>query len=334
MILIASFEGMKRGFSGVLLCVALAGCGIVLNRWIPIGAVTITIILGFVVGNLIPLPKTLDTGIRFSEKQLLGLAIMLLGSKLNFVMLSQLGLKAILVILLGLAFTICIGFFVGRLLKLDGKLALLLGIGNGICGSSAIAAASPVVQGKAEQMVLAVTVVNFLGTLGIFILPLIAHLTLGSAPLEQGILIGNTLQAVGQVSAAGFAMGDQIGQGAMIIKMGRILMLGPILLLLALLLSRAQNRESVAGKRQFPIPPFIIGFALLAVVASLHILPAGLVSGIGDISELILTVAMAGMGLKIRFDSIIRYGAGALGAGALIWALQILFTLLLLLSLY
>ncbi len=297
-----------------------------------VGSVTLAIILGLIVGNLVKPGKIFSEGIRLSEKKILSLAIMLMGLQLNLQILSTLGFQTIIYILILISLSIMIGLFLGQTLGLSRPFSLLIGVGNGICGSSAIAAAAPLLDASEEETGLSISVVNLLGTIGIFLAPLIVQVLLNFNSANSGVFIGGTLQAVGQVTAAGFSLNEEVGNIATVVKMGRILMLGPVLLILGLFNGKNGNSQGISSG--FPIPNFIIGFFIFSLIASLNILPADWLSFLKSLSKEALIIAMAGIGLKIRFASLLRQGPKALLVGSLNFGIQIIAASLLILFLY
>ncbi len=310
-------------FYGLLLCVVVAFAASFLSNYIPIGSVAIAIILGIILSNSIKLNEKFNKGITFSEKHILSFAIALMGVNLNFTILQELGIKTILLIVTAIVTTILAALILAKLFKFDIKFALLLGIGNGVCGSSAIAASQKIVKANEEEVGLSIVIVNFLGTIGIFLLPFIAAFVLNLSEINSGILIGNTLQAVGQVVAGGFSIGEISGQSATVVKMGRILMLTPLLFLLIFYFSKSSSNKNQKAKAQ-QVPLFIIGFILFSLTATFNLLPKEYLDMIGMLSHYALIIAMAGIGLKITFSSIIKDGKSALVIGSLIFLVQII----------
>lgn len=315
---------------GIIFCVLIAFLAKFLNHYLKIGSVTLAILLGILLSNLIKLPSLLKSGIAFSEKKLLNAAIMLLGVKLNFIVLQKLGLKSMLMIVTAIAFTFFMAFLARHLFNLPKKLSLLLGFGNAVCGSSAIAGAAPILEADEDSIGLSVTVVNFLGALGIFLLPVLASFFFDKEPLRSSALIGNTLQAVGQVSAAGFSMNAAIGQTALIVKMGRILMLGPLLIIFTLLKgfsSTSNSSTSSSAKKTTYVPLFVVGFVFFSLLVSFNLLPLKVITFLAALSKELLIIAMAGIGLKISFKSIGKSGLKVLIAAAFIFICQIVYSL-------
>ncbi|HHI80497.1 MAG TPA: putative sulfate exporter family transporter, partial [Planctomycetes bacterium] len=189
--------GFGRIWKGIALCAGIGGVGVLLAGSIPIGAVAIAILAGIVVGNVVRPGPGFGSGIQFCEKQLLSLAIALMGVNLDFGIVKELGFFSLGLVVAGVAVTIAAAVWIGKLLGFDQKFALLLGIGNGVCGSSAIAATEQIIGANEEEVGLSVAIVNGLGTVGIFVLPLVARSLFHFSDLDAGLLVGNTLQAVG-----------------------------------------------------------------------------------------------------------------------------------------
>lgn len=316
----------SRILPGLLLCLVIGAASAWLSGWIPIGSMAIAIVLGIAVGNLARPGVKFGPGIVVSEKHLLSVAIALMGLNLDFSILRSLGLRSLLMVMAGVTVTIAAALVFGSLLRLNRTFALLLGIGNGVCGSSAIAATEQIIGADKEEVGLSVAIVNGLGTLGVFLLPLLAHTLLRLPDLGSGLVIGNTLQAVGQVVAAGFSVSEAAGQIATIIKMTRILMLFPLVFILLLALAGRKREGAEASKHRPRMPLFIVGFVLFSLVPTFSLLPGAWIAALKSVSHDALIVAMAGIGLRITFDSILRQGRSALAAGTLVFAVQILFS--------
>lgn len=202
---------------GVLLCSVLALAALLISKYIPIGMVTLAIILGIIIGNTLKLSVTFQQGITYSEKNILSFAIALLGIKLNYKIIAELGYTTLLIIMLAMFVTIITAIILGKVFKVEQNLVLLVGIGNGVCGSSAIAASKNILEASEEDVGLSVAVINVLGAIGIFLLPFIAQTVLHFTDMQSGVLIGNTLQAVGQVVAAGFSVNELTGTTATVV---------------------------------------------------------------------------------------------------------------------
>ncbi|MBC8336565.1 MAG: putative sulfate exporter family transporter [Anaerolineales bacterium] len=312
---------------GVALCISIGMAALFIAGYIPIGATTIAILLGILISNSISLGEIFEKGLQVTEKQILPFAIALMGVNLNFMVLRGLGYQSILLIIAAMTVTIFSSLLLAKIFKFDTNFALLLGIGNGICGSSAIAATEEIIGAKKENVGLSIAIVNFLGTIGIFLLPIISTAILKFNHINSGMLIGNTLQAIGQVVAAGFSIGEIAGQTATIVKMGRILMLTPVVLILLFVFSKNKLTPGAERKtKKNGVPLFIIGFIFFSLIPTFDLLPKEIIAIIGKISQIALIIAMAGIGLKITFASVMRDGKSALLIGSIIFIIQILFS--------
>lgn len=316
-----------RSSYGIILCVIIGIIALLLSKYLPIGSITISIILGILIGNLINIGEVFEKGIQTSEKQILAFAIALMGVNLNFLILKELGYKSIFIIISAMTITIFSSIVLAGIFKFDRKFALLIGIGNGICGSSAIAATKQIIGVNKEKVGLSITIINLLGTIGIFLLPFLDTFFFKFSDINSGLLIGNTLQAVGQVVASGFSIGESSGQTATIVKMARILMLTPVILILIFVFlkkNKGTDRDNRVKKPGVPI--FIIGFILFSLIPTFGLLSENHIKIVSKISKLSLIVAMAGIGLRITFSSIVKNGKSALLIGSIIFIIQIIFS--------
>ncbi|MDF1877379.1 putative sulfate exporter family transporter [Sulfurimonas sp. SAG-AH-194-L11] len=325
----------KKHTRGLLASIVVAIMAYTVTEFISFSTATVAIILGMLVGNIFF--KTFHgdgshykAGVKFAEKDLLMFAIALMGINLNFTMLANLGIQTILIIVAGMVFTIFMGILLGKLFKLNPQLSLMIGIGNGVCGSSAIAATSGVAKVKSNDIGVSIALVNLMGTVGIFLAPALAHF-LGFSDIQAGIYTGNTLQAVGQAVAAGFSISDEAGHYATVVKMGRVLLLVPLVLILIYIAKREskKNSEGVNEKVKVGIPFFILWFVFFSVVASLGLLPKEIETLIGTISHYITLVAMSAIGLMIHFGTIVKTAGTAFKVSSILFTLQLMFSALL-----
>ncbi len=320
-----------KNIYGITLAIGIGVLALVLAEILPIGAVALAIVIGAVIGNTVKLKDKYTPGITYSEKKLLGFAIAFMGINLDFVILSQLGVESIFLIVVSIIVTIAVSLYFAKLFNFDKDFSLILGIGNGVCGSAAIAATKDIVGLDKQKAGLAVAIVNFLGTVGIFLVPLIG-LLFSFTDVKTGILIGNTLQAVGQVVAAGFSVNDAVGQSSTIVKMGRILMLTFVILFLLYFI--AKRSSSVKEPKALQVPFFVVGFIIFSIIATTKIAPQFIVDLISSLSHYLLLVAMAAIGLKINFKTIKEHGSKAFLIATYIFIVQIIFTTVMLLILF
>ncbi len=311
------------------LCIVLV-VGIVswqLGGLIPtLGSVTMAIILGIIVGNVLSDNRSMANGAVFAEKKLLPVAIVLLGIELQLVTLAELGPTAMIVILVSMGTALFMSIQLGRLLGFSQKFSVLMGAGNAVCGSSAVAATSLAIDADEADIGISISIVNLLGTIGIFLIPAIIRL-LDFQNLSGGLLTGGTLQAVGQVVAAGFSVNDEVGNIATVVKMGRILMLGPVIVLIGMWI-QSQGADNKTKRGRVRIPRFIIGFFIMSVIASLNILPPDVLAFLKTGGKFLLVIAMAGIGMRIQLRALFQSGVRSLMFGGMVSATQIVVTII------
>ena len=234
----------KNILPGLIVACLIAVISIYLSEYFIIGSKTMAIILGFLMSNIFFRSNHIvSTGISFSEKTLLTFAIILLGTQVDIHSLGFIDYKIFLFILIIIALSIIICLLIGRLFGLSNNVSLLIGIGNGICGSAAIAGASKILNSKKEDIVVSIAIINTLGIVSIFIFPIIISLIPIFSEQEIGLLIGSTIQAFGQVTATGFIISDDVGHYASIIKMIRIALLGPFLIIISIWFNRINSKN-------------------------------------------------------------------------------------------
>jgi uncharacterized integral membrane protein (TIGR00698 family) len=296
------------------------------------------LLLGMAWGNLWPGPwqkKENAAVLRWNEKNMLAWATILLGFELKIGFLAGIPLVYLPALLLSVLGAVAMGEWMARRKVGQGGAAQarLLGAGNAICGNSAIAAVQPLIGASPAQIAVSVTLINALGLLGtLFIGPGAA--LMGFGPTEQAVLMGSLLQSVGHVSAAASGLGDGPALLAMSLKMGRILLLIPLLLWLQSFASGSQNVPDPAGSSTGwlsslirEIPFYVWGFVLCALATNLLPLPTVVLNGIKSLTQWMLWIALAAIGMNIRVQTVLRQGRDALGAALGMFVFQILLVL-------
>lgn len=273
----------------------------------------IGIILGMLYANSLRnnLPDTWVPGIQFCSKKILRLGIILYGFRLTFQDIAAVGVAGILIDAIVVTVTILGGIYIGKLLKMDKEIALLTSIGSGICGAAAVLGAESTIQTKPYKTAVAVATVVIFGTLSMFIYP-IAYRSgiLPLTPEEMGIYSGSTLHEVAHAVGAGNAMGTDISNVAIIVKMIRVMMLVPVLLILGYWVAAKSTKGETSGsKGKVSIPWFAVGFLAVIGFNSFNLLPESVVNAINYIDIFLLTMAMAALGAETSIDKFKKAGA-------------------------
>lgn len=277
----------------------------------------IGIILGMLYANSLRnhLPETWVPGIQFCSKKLLRLGIILYGFRLTFQDVINVGVAGILIDCIVVAVTIIGGVYVGKLLKMDRDIALLTSIGSGICGAAAVLGAEATIRTKPYKTAVAVATVVIFGTLSMFLYPIAYRAgILGLSPQEMGIYAGSTLHEVAHAVGAGNAMGEDISNVAIIVKMIRVMLLVPVLLVLgywvALQAAKGKNADAGSeGKGKVAVPWFALLFLVVIGFNSFNLLPASVVDVINYIDTFLLTMAMVALGAETSIDKFKKAGA-------------------------
>lgn len=277
-----------------------------------IEGLVVAILIGMVVRTAWAPPASAAPGVRFAAKQVLEVAIVLLGASVDLPLLLRSGpslaLGIILLVMLGLVAS----YGIGRLLGLPHKLAVLVACGNSICGNSAIAAVAPVIGAEQEHVASSIAFTAILGVVVVVGLPLLVH-PLALSDYQYGVMAGLTVYAVPQVLAAAFPVSVLSGQVGTLVKLMRVLMLGPVVLFFALRNPASRHGHGAADAKRHAsltrfVPWFIIGFMLFAALRSGGVIPASIADPMKTVSTWLTVLAMAGLGLGVDLRAISRVG--------------------------
>lgn len=277
-----------------------------------IEALVVAILLGMAVRTIWTPPAAFDAGVRFTGKEVLEVAVFLLGASVDLPLLLKAGPALVAGIVLLVVLGLGASYGIGRAVGLPHKLALLVACGNSICGNSAIAAVAPVIRAEREHVASSIAFTAILGVVVILGLPLLIH-PLALTNYQYGVLAGLTVYAVPQVLAAAFPVSALSGQVGTLVKLVRVLMLGPVVLGIALW-HRDDDVDSdgtVKRARFDParfVPWFITGFLALAVLRSIGSLPEKWITPTRSLSTWLTIGAMAALGLGVDLRAIRKVG--------------------------
>lgn len=313
-----SKENRANTFSGIML-VALFACAAMFLSAFPvfkhlgISPLIIGIVLGMVYANTLrnKLPKEWVPGILFSGKTILRTGIVFYGFKLTFQNIEAVGLAGIVVSVLVVSCTFIIGYFVGtKILKMDRDTTILTSAGSSICGAAAVLATEPVIKAEPYKSAVAVSTVVVFGTIAMFLYPFLYKA--GFIPLDSqamGIYIGGTIHEVAHVVAAGNAIDPVASANAIIVKMIRVMMIAPFLIVLSIWLAATTKNKVKGEKSKISIPWFAVMFIVMVGFNSLNLLSTGIVEGINGLDTFALTMAMSALGMETSFDKFKNVGA-------------------------
>jgi uncharacterized integral membrane protein (TIGR00698 family) len=311
---------------GILLCIALTVVAAVLQvievrlfHEPYLEALVLAIILGVGVRSFWTPGPFWGHGIQFSSKILLEIAVVLLGASISVATVVALGpillggIAGIVTAAIATSYGICRG------VGLPQRMSVLIACGNSICGNSAIAAVAPVIGADSEDVAASIAFTAVLGVVVVLGLPLLVPILMLSL-VQYGILAGLTVYAVPQVLAATLPIGALSNQIGTVVKLVRVLMLGPVVLGLSLIAGRlrlenAQSREDHPGLSLFQLVPwFIIGFLLVAALRSMGMIPTGLLTLVATTATVLTTVSMAALGLGVDVKVVAEAGLRVVAA--------------------
>ncbi|OYP57572.1 hypothetical protein CIK99_07215 [Prevotella sp. P5-92] len=271
------------------------------------------IVLGMLYANSLRnnLPDTWVPGIQFCSKRILRIGIIFYGFRLTFQDVTAVGVPAIIVDAIIVAATISIGVVVGRMMKMDRGITLLTSVGSAICGAAAVLGAESALRAKAYKTAVAVSTVVIFGTMSMFLYPVLYRNGIFDlSPEQMGIFAGSTIHEVAHVVGAGNAMGDSVSNTAIVVKMIRVMMLVPVLLILTWSVARAAAKSGAEGEKgKINIPWFAIFFLVVIAFNSFDLLPAGVVEFINTFDTFLLTMAMTALGAETSIEKFKKAGA-------------------------
>ena len=337
--MIFSPEKRKGTLSGILFVAIFATAATFIAtmpffKELHISALVIGIVLGMFYANTLgnSIPAAWEPGITFSGKKILRFAIVFYGFQITFQQIASVGMAGFLVSVIMLVSTFVLGTYLSmKFFKLDRDTSMLMASGASVCGAAAVAAAEPVVKGEAYKVTLAISMVVLFGTTAMFVYPAIYPM-LNMTPDVFGIYVGGTIHEVAQVVAVGGAV-NGAADNAVIVKMTRVMLIAPTLIILAWYLAKTSKNQSTGEKLPIVIPWFAVYFVIMAGVNSLlqdytgtipkdvSTLEALLskadstqsfvistITKINQIDIFLLTVAMTALGMNTRFSKFKELG--------------------------
>ncbi len=341
-------SGLAPVLPGLALAVLVALSARLVHQSLPrnvtgvLGEVLFAVVIGLIVGNSVRLPEAMKPGFRFSFQAVLRTAIVLLGATFSFHQVLQIGGKAVALIVVLMAIALAAAHLLGRATGMPGRLATLIGVGTAVCGNSAIAATAPVIRARDDEVSFAIATNTVFGTLAVLLYPVIGRLVhMGDAAF--GTWAGTAVNDTSQVVAAGFAYGDAAGRVATAVKLTRNALMGVVILAIGIAYARSGAEVGSGGgawgrlKQSFPL--FVLGFLAMALLNTVGFFvwvsaktqvdaPRFLL----EASRALILVALAGVGLSTRLESmrktglkpfLIGLGVAALTSGASLLLIRI-----------
>jgi uncharacterized integral membrane protein (TIGR00698 family) len=311
---------LRAIWPGVLLVAGIVGAAFALRQIPGLGLLSpmiLAILLGIAVRNTIGPPVAAQPGVAFSARRLLRLGIVLLGAQLTASQIAEVGATGLAILIASVVATFLVTQWLGRLIGVDARLTELIAGGTSICGASAVIATNTVTRASEEDVAYALACVTLFGSIAMFVYPLLPAL-LDLSPRSYGLWAGASIHEIAQVVGATFQASQQAGELGTVAKLTRVMMLAPVVMTLGLLAARRlAPGEGPAGKAKAPVPWFVLGFAALVAVNSLVTVPAGMRAALGVVAVVLLSMALAALGLAADIGKLRAKGARPLLLGLL-----------------
>jgi uncharacterized integral membrane protein (TIGR00698 family) len=326
---------------GLVLALAVAAVATVVGQHVPlVGSAVPGAVIGAIIALTLKPGERWKPGLKYASTFVLQCSVVLLGAQLSIGEAARVGVSSLPVMLGTLAVCLGAAWLYGRLLRVPRDLRTLIGVGTGICGGSAIAAVSPVIEAASTDVAYSLSTIFLFNITAVLVFPLLGH-ALGMSQQSFGLFAGTAVNDTSSVVATATAYGTAATSHAVVVKLVRTLMIIPICLFLAAMTDRrrrpasAPSAPSPAGaapsatssglarmspRRVFKLVPwFLIGFVLVAIVNSTGVIPAGAHSPLEDASVFLVAVALSAIGLSTNVPALRKAGPKPLLLGAMLW---------------
>lgn len=315
-----SQENRKGTISGIIFVAIFAAAATMISdinavKSLGISPLVIGIVMGIFYANTLhnQIPSEWGTGITFSGKKILRFAIVFYGFRITFQQIAEVGMSGFMVSLIMLTTTLILGSYLGyKIFKMDKDTAILTASGAAVCGAAAVLATEPVLKAEGHKTAIAVSMVVLFGTISMFLYPVLyasiiepATGFLHMTPQQFGIYVGGTIHEVAQVVAVPASVQGapaEMANSAVIVKMTRVIMIAPMLIVLGLYLAYEAKKSGGATEGvKLVIPWFAVYFVGMAGFNSLQLVPLNIVDVINEIDTFLLTMAMTALGMGTIF---------------------------------
>jgi uncharacterized integral membrane protein (TIGR00698 family) len=333
---------------GLALAVAVAAVATVVGQHVPlVGSAVPGAVIGALIALIIKPGARLAPGIKYASTFLLQCSVVLLGTQLSIAEAARVGVASLPVMLGTLAVCLSAAWLYGRFLGIPRDLRTLIGVGTGICGGSAIAAVSPVIEAASTDVAYAISTIFLFNIAAVLVFPLIGH-AIGMSQQSFGLFAGTAVNDTSSVVATATTYGAAAANHAIVVKLVRTLMIIPICLGLAGLTARRQRAELAARPARQPepalvgagttasasasasarmsplrvlrlVPWFLIGFVVAAGLNSAGVIPSGSHGSLQRVSVFLVAVALSAIGLSTNVPALRKAGPRPVLLGALLW---------------
>ncbi len=313
---------MIKTLPGLGLIAAVVAVAFQINNFQPaVSPLALCVAFGFLIANVGSWPTFATDGTALAGKKLMRIGVALLGAQVSVISLQAIGIKGVITVILVVTFTIFGILALSKLFKMSGDLGLLIGVGFGVCGATAVAAIRPQTRATQEETSYAIALISLCGTLSIFVLPFLGHVV-GLSDQTFGAWAGAAVHDVGQVIATASVWSDEAIKSAIVIKLARVCLLAPIVLILSIrhrAYLKSTNQSGESSVKVPLIPFFVLGFIAVALAYNLFDIPPALHDVTVLTSKVLLGAGLVALGSGVRWKSIRAIGPRPLVMGILAW---------------
>lgn len=315
---------IKQNISGITLAFILALFAAKLGDLFPlVGGPVFGIVLGIIINNTLGKPNSTVKGITFTSKNILQWAIIVLGAGLSLNQVLKTGLNSFSVTIFTLSAAFITAYGVGKILGVPNKLKTLIGVGTAICGGSAIAAISPIIEADEMEVAYSISTIFLFNIIAVLIFPPLGHL-LGFSDKAFGLWAGTAVNDTSSVVAAGYAFSNAAGAYATIVKLTRTTMIIPISIIFALITAYKKKQEAKHNtnvnynfKKIFPW--FIIWFLVASLLNTIGIFKGNSITYINILGKFMIVMALSAIGLNTNFKEMLKNGIKPILLGLIVW---------------
>lgn len=313
----------KKQLPGILLCFFIAVPAMYFGKKFPvIGAPVFAILAGMLLSSSIKEKTIWQEGVRFTSKKVLQYSVVLLGFGMNIKQVLQSGRQSLPIILSTISAALVVSYLLTKMMNIERKIGVLVGVGSSICGGSAIAATAPVIQASDDEIAKSISVIFLFNVIAAVLFPALGGL-IGLSNEGFGIFAGTAINDTSSVTAAATAW-DAVHisntlEIATIVKLTRTLAIIPIVLVLSIYEAKRRGSEIKTLKVHKLIPSFVLLFLLASILTSLFALPKELTAQLKHLSKFMITMAMSAIGLNTDIRKLLTTGGSAIFVGLICW---------------
>lgn len=315
---------LRKNGPGILFAFVLALIAAWLGNKFPIiGGPVFGIVLGIIIGNTLGKPNNTISGINFTSKKILQWAIIVLGAGLSLTQVLKTGLNSLTVTIFTLSAAFAAAYGFGKLMKIPYKLKSLIGVGTAICGGSAIAAISPIIEADEMEVAYSISTIFLFNIIAVLIFPPLGHL-LGFSDKAFGLWAGTAVNDTSSVVAAGYAFSNAAGAYATIVKLTRTTMIIPISLIFSFVTAMQKKKEakensSVNYSFRKIFPWFVLWFLVASLLNTLGLFKGSSIAYINTLGKFMIVMALSAVGLGADFKKMRKTGLKPMFLGLIVW---------------